>query len=141
MGGIGRAFGRLLGVKEPKVPKVTAPPTLAEQQLAGTTDGTEAIDQESLTALAAQEQRRNITATAGRSLLGAGLSEDTQQSLLQNVESSAVGLEQRDDRVNTRLEQVESSRVAAAAKAKRDKTEADRLTAGRSAVRRRKGSR
>lgn len=83
MGGLGKAFGRLLGVKKVRVPDVTAPPEPVK------------IDDVDRSALLAQRERRNITAQGERSLLGTGESERTNASLLQNVDRTSAGLVER----------------------------------------------
>ena len=116
MGGLGRSFGRLLGVKKPKVPDVVAPPRLE--------DNKRVVDEESRTALANQEARRNISAQAERGLLGTGLSQNTQDSLLGNIQETEAGLVARDQRVLTEVERAaeearknrEQAAAAAAAK-------------------------
>ena len=111
MGGLGRSFGRLLGVKKPKVPDVVAPPKLE--------DNKSVVDEESRTALANQEARRNISAQAERGLLGTGLSQNTQDSLLGNIQQTEAGLVARDQRVLTEVE-----RAAEEARKKREQAAA-----------------
>lgn len=123
MGGIGRTFGRLLGVKKPKVPDVVAPPKLED-----TARDSSLVDEESRTALANQEARRNISAQAERSLLGTGLSQSTQDSLLGNIQETETGLVARDQRVLSDVEKAKQDakkkreRAAAAAAAAQPKT-------------------
>jgi hypothetical protein len=124
MGGIGKAFGRLLGVKKPKVPAVVAPPRLEDTKKT-------AVDEESRAALANQQERRNITAQADRGLLGTGLNENTQDSLLGNIQETQAGLATRDTRVQTDVERI------AAAKKRREQAAAAAATPVRHQARKR----
>ena len=134
MGTLGRTAGRLLGVKSPKVPKVKAAPDPTEAP-----DGV--VDEESREALQRQQERRNITATAGRSLMGAGLSPDTQESLQQNVDQTRTGLEARDTRVQGVVDEAEA-KAERKAKRQSELAAAAALAAqGRRGTSRKKGGR
>lgn len=110
MGGIGRSFGKLLGVKPVRVPDVTAPPKPV------------VVAKEDRGALLSQQARRNLAAQDDRSLLGTEDSEITSGSLLQNVNETATGINARDeDRAQVVSDHEENLRVQAVAAAARER--------------------